>query len=248
MTDDPDVPDSSADGDAMKAWSFAVSLAGASPERRAATVKLVLAFLDSDAGRIVRAAAICRARRDGDADDLGWGAAADLLDQALALLHEAGAENEGGRARFAEQLHRELHPDPQPYTWPDRSDRRRGWPRRLLHHARLRWQHTPPRGTEAGPRLLLLRAGGMTIGKLDYQICAECRRGYVRRLDVDDRYRGLGLGARAIRAVQRRHRGLRWRTTPHYPTAGTFWTTVAGRGGGFLADAEWPCRHMRETH
>ena len=247
MSDDSDIPQAHA-GDAMTAWSYAISLDGAGPERRAATLKTVLAFFDCDADRVERAAAVCRARRDGDGEDLGWAAAAALLEEALAHLRAAGAAtDEAGRAQFADQLHQQLHPDPQPYTWPDRSDRRRAWPRRLLHHARLRWQHTAPRGTDAGPRLLLLRLGATTIGKLDYQVCVQCRRGYVRRLDVDDRHRGLGLGARAIRAVQRRNRGLQWRTTPHYPTAGTFWTTVSGHDGGFRADADWPCPHMPET-
>lgn len=244
MSDDADVPPSRAGDDAMTAWSYAMSLDDAGPERRAATLKTVLAVFECDADRVTRAAAVCRAR-DDDGEGLGWAAATALLDELLTQLRAAGATDKAGRAQFADQLHQQMHPDPQPYTWPDRSDRRRAWPRRLLHHARLRWQHTPPRGTAAGPRLLLLRLGGATIGKLDYQVCVDCQRGYVRRLDVDGRYRGLGLGARAIRAVQRRHRGLPWRTTPHYPTAGTFWTTVAG--GGLQADAHWPCRHMRET-
>jgi hypothetical protein len=246
MSDDADVPQSRAGDDAMTAWSYAMSLDGAGPERRAAALKTVLASFDCDADRVARAAAVCRARSDGDGEDLRWAEAAALLEEVLAQLRAAGAAtDEAGRALFAEKLHQQLHPVPQPYTWPDRSDRRRTWPRRLLHHARLRWQHTPPRGTDAGPLLLLLRVGGTTIGKLDYQVCTDCQRGYVRRLDVDDRFRGLGLGARAIRATQRRHRGLTWRTTPHYPTAGTFWTTA---GGGLQADADWPCPHMRETH
>jgi len=247
MTEHADGPGSQIDHDAMNAWSFALNLDGASPERRAATLKTVLELFDSDASRIERAAASCQARRDSDADDI-WGAAADLLEQGLAQMRAAGAtQDEAGRARFAEQLHQELHPQPQPYTWPDRHDPRRNWPRRLVQHTRLRWQHTRPRSAEAGPQLLLLHLGGTTIGKLDYQVYVECHRGYVRRLDVDDRYRGLGLGARAIHAVRRRHRGLQWRTTPHYLTAGTFWPKAAGHGGGFQADAEWPCQHMRDT-
>jgi len=85
MTEHADGPGSQIDHDAMHAWSFALNLDGASPERYAATLKTVLELFDFDASRIERAAAGCRARRDSDADDI-WGAAVDLLEQGLAQM------------------------------------------------------------------------------------------------------------------------------------------------------------------
>lgn len=79
------------------------------------------------------------------------------------------------------------------------------------------------------------------MGKLVYQVCNQCRRGYVRELNVYNPYRGLGLGSRVLRVARRGRDGYVWHTTPQYPTAGTFWTTV-----GYDADSENVCPHMRD--
>ena len=79
-----------------------------------------------------------------------------------------------------------------------------------------------------------------TVGKLDYQVCDQCRCGYVRQLDVSDRYRGLGLGTRAIRVARRGRDGYQWSTTAQYPTNGTFWAAV-----GFPEDHDGACPRMQ---
>jgi len=60
MNDDAEIPQSRAGEDAMTAWSYAMSLDDAGPERRTATLKTVLAVFDCDADRVTQAAAVCR--------------------------------------------------------------------------------------------------------------------------------------------------------------------------------------------
>lgn len=118
-------------------------------------MKVVLTFYSCDASRTETAAAICRTRHADD-DQMGWDEAAAVLERALARLRDAGADSdEDSKARFADQLSQEMFAEVQPYTWPDRADRRRAWWRRLWHHARLHWRRRAPQ-TAAGHQLLLL--------------------------------------------------------------------------------------------
>lgn len=227
------------DGDAASARAFAISLDDATASRFEATMKVVLTSYGCDARRIAAAAAACRVRHEACAT-VGWDEAAALLEQALRRLRDAGADVAGAAmAEFAARLREEMFPEPAPFTWPDRAALERRWRRRAWAHARLRWKRQAPRHPGAH-QLLLLRIGGTTVGKLDYQVCDQCRRGYVRKLGVDYRYRGLGLGSRAVRAARRGRSGYTWHTTPQYLTAGTFWIKIGFRDG----DA---CPHMRDT-
>ncbi|WP_229076845.1 hypothetical protein [Actinoplanes sp. DH11] len=215
-----------------------------SPERRAATVNAMLPFYLHDAARVTAALAVTCTRHESDSD-MGWDDAAAFLRQTLQRLRDAGADrSEADRERFAAQLHQELFPDPEPYRWPDRSSRSRSLWRRILVRARVRWQHQTAGTAGIGHQLLFLRLGGHVIGKLDYQVCEPCRRGLVRKLDVDHSYRGLGLGSRAIHRMQHRHPGYTWRTTVQYPTAGTFWQNVSTAPGLFDEDAHGACQHL----
>ncbi|MDP9814817.1 hypothetical protein [Spirilliplanes yamanashiensis] len=240
---DLDEPRSQAESDAMSAFGFACNVEDAGPERFAATMKVALNLYGCDAARIRAALELCR-ERQGDAGEEHDPRIA-FLEQALQHLDAVGADtDEAGRQRFSEQLSQELFPDPQPYQWPRRVALRRWWPRRWWHQARLRFEHQLPEQPD-GHHLMLLRLGRRIVGKLDYQVCDQCRRGYLRKLDVYEPYKGLGLGERTIRTILRRHPGYRWRTTVHYPTAGTFWTKMGVRFGGFEAEADGPCPHLR---
>ena len=238
-----DEPRSQADSDALLAFGFACNVENASPELFAATMQVALNHYDCDAARIQSALDVCRARQ-GDAGT-GQDSTIAFLELALQQLRAAGADTDGvGRERFAEQLSQKLFPDPQPYEWPRRVDPRRRWPRRWWHHARLRFEHRSPERAD-GHRQVLLRFGRRIVGKLEYQVCDRCRRGFVYKLDVYEPYKGLGLGERVIRTVWRRHPGYEWSTTTHYPTVGTFWVKMGARFGGFQADPGRGCPHLR---
>ncbi|OJF15214.1 hypothetical protein [Couchioplanes caeruleus] len=158
----------------------------------------------------------------------------------LQRLRDAGADrDEQAAAQFATRLREEMFPEPEPFTWANRVAPERRWQRRVWVHARLRWRRQPPPHPGAH-QLLLLRLGAATVGRLDYQVCDQCRCGYVRQLDVSDRYRGLGLGTRAIRVARRGRDGYRWSTTAQYPTNGTFWAAVR-----LPEDHEGACPHMQ---
>ena len=162
-------------------------------------------------------------------------------------MSRAGADtDEAARRRLVDKVNEQLFPEPEPFRWPGGGDRRRSWLRRVSTHARLRLAYERP-PSPAGQQRLLLRLGRSSVGRLQFQACNRCRRGYVLKLEVDDRYRGLGVGGRAIRAVRRRYRGVEWRTTPHYLTSGTFWAKMVGQTGGFHADADGRCPHMRDA-
>jgi hypothetical protein len=202
MESDPVESTACADRDATAAGAAAIGLEGAGPDRIDATEKVLLNSLGCDAGRVAATAAVCRARH-ADRDAPGWDGAAAVLEQMLQRLarrRRRGPRRAGGGAvRYPAPGGGVPGPEPEPFTWANRAAPERGWQRRVWVHARLRWQ--PPRHPGAH-HLLLLRLAMVIVDKLDYQLCDQRRCGYVRELDVSDRYRGLGLGTRAIR----RHR------------------------------------------
>ncbi|MEU4424829.1 hypothetical protein AB0F81_29775 [Actinoplanes sp. NPDC024001] len=231
---------SQAERDASMARGAAIGLEDATPERFEATMKVVLlSYYGGDASRIAAAAAVCRANHE-ECDTAGWDEAAALLEQALQRLHSAGADvGEAERTAFVARLREEMFPEPEPFTWPDRTAPERGRLRRAWVHARVRMQRQAPRRL-SGDEVLLLRLGRVIVGKLVYQVCDQCRRGYVRELNVYEPYKGLGLGSRVLRVARRGRAGYVWQTSPQYPTAGTFWTAV----GYDAAESKGVCPHM----
>ncbi|WP_145777230.1 hypothetical protein [Micromonospora olivasterospora] len=101
---------------------------------------------------------------------------------------------------------------------------------------RVRVTQQPSR-TQAGIQRLSLRLGSLLVGRVDYQVCERCRRGYLRKISVDGAYKGYGIGTRGLLRLYRRHPGYDWRTSTQYATAGTFWAgslrsgVAAGHGG-----------------
>jgi hypothetical protein len=242
MDIDTDDSRSQVDRDASMARGAAIGLEDASAERLEATVKVMLtSYYDGDAARVAAAAALCRARHE-ESSRAGWDEAASLLDVVLQRLRDAGADQgDAQRTAFVEQLREQMHPEPEPFTWPDRTAPERRWARRAWVHARVRTRHQAPRGSRTH-RVLLLSLGRVRVGKLDYEVCDQCRLGYVHKIDVDYSYRGLGLGSRALRIARRSREEYVWHTSPQYPTAGTFWETHR-----FAADPEAFCPHMRSS-
>jgi hypothetical protein len=240
-------PSPSAEADAGSAWAFACGLGDdASPPRVDAVVNVLVNLWNADCARMTAAAAVCRARERANGDEIGWREAADFLDRAIAKIRDAGADTAGAaREQFVDGLRAEMFPDPQPFRWPTHRRRRpQWWLRRHWLHVRLRLVPQPP-SSPARQQLLRLHIGRVCVGKLDFQVCDLCRRGFIRKIDVDSACQGFGLGERAVRAAHRQGPGYDWRTTVQYPTAGTFWTKMAERTGSSLReDANGACPHM----
>lgn len=239
-------PHTSSCEDADSAWAFAISLQDAGPDRVTAVTMVLVSLWNGDAARLAVAAEVARARQHDPGGDVGWQETADLLDGALALVRTAGANtSDEARERFTTDLRAELFPEPQPFQWPTRRSRHPSWwVRRLWYHLRLRLEREPP-WMPGAHQLLRIYIGRLQIGKLDLQVCDQCRRGFVRKFDVDATYRGFGIGERAIAAEHRRYPGYDWSTSVQHPTAGTFWTKVAARtGSSFRESPGGICRHM----
>jgi hypothetical protein len=83
----------SAEGDADQAFSFAIGLEDATPQRVAAVAAVILKTWHADVDRLTAAATVCRRRHSEGRED-GWGEAAGLLDQAVRMVYEAGADTD----------------------------------------------------------------------------------------------------------------------------------------------------------
>ena len=234
-------PRRSAEDDADQAMSFAIGLDDASPERIAAVAAVLVNAWQADSGRFAAAAAVCR-RRQGEGDDDVWGETANLLDRALGIVHDAGADNDDD-ARV--RLLGKIFPDPGPFQWDTARRRDPVWWLRRLAALRVRAVHLPA-GAPAGFQRLVLRRGPLVVGQIDFQVCQGCRRGYVRKISIDGAAKGYGIGTRAVLKLYRRYPGLTWYTTTQYDTAGTFWQKIARRtDGAFTENHDGACDHMK---
>ena len=245
---------SRADADHARNLALSLNLNGEPSQGQVeAYVSLLLHHCGADPDRLADAVAICVAlqanTRDGAADerDDSYHEAEVLLRRALRVVTDAGAETDAAtQDRLREDLHAQLYPDPVPFDWP--RDRRRSvtWWLRRLAMIRVRLIHRPT-STPAGVQKLTLQLGTRPVGTLVYQICDQCRRGLIGKVSITTNYQGLGLGRRAAVHVFRQAPDYAWRTTPQYPTSGTFWAGLAARtGADFTNGADCACDHMTQ--
>ncbi|MEU8284098.1 hypothetical protein AB0C01_07140 [Micromonospora sp. NPDC048905] len=194
-----------------------------------------------DLGRLAAAVPVCR-RRHSEGREEGWGEAAGLLDQAVRMVYEAGADTD---ADAREQFLGRLFPDLGPFQWDTgRRSEPLWWLRRLAAMC-VRLVHQP--STEpAGVQRVVLNRGRRSVGQVDYQVCERCQRGYLLKISVDGAAKGYGIGTRTVLKLYRRHPELTWYTTTQYDTAGTFWHKIARRTGGvFAQNHDGACEHMK---
>lgn len=246
MVDDakvPDVPGKPNQADARYVLQLAFSLGdGASVERIASIVSMLLDQMNADLGRLEVAAGVCQSAQVPGSDD-GYPEATALIQRAIERIRTAGADRDPDKLdQLRRDLHAEWHPDPLPFEW-DRYRRHSvGWWARYLRFrtARLAYQ---PATAPAGTQTITIQVAGREVGKLRYVVCSECRLALVGKVDVDGAYQGLNLGTRLVAAAYARHPNYEWRTTTHYPTSGTFWTRMAHRTGASFVEGQ-RCSHM----
>lgn len=216
--------------------------------------------LECDRGRLEVAAEACRASCGPPAGTgvprPGYREAARLVDLALEHLRRAEAEDpRGGGTRLMADLVRERTGDSEPYRqglW-----HRHSWPRRLLRRVAPVWWYRRLGARFAvtmvcepydNPCLdeLTMYAGRdrrYDIGHVVFQVCHECKAGFLAKMSVDEAYQGLGIGSRALAHLRAQVPGYRWSTTGQYITARTFWQRTARRAGGSY-EASGPCDHI----
>jgi GNAT superfamily N-acetyltransferase len=90
---------------------------------------------------------------------------------------------------------------------------------------------------------LTIMMGGRSIGRLVFQVCHQCRTGYVAKISVDEAYQGRGIASRALWAVRAEVSGYRWSTSGQELAARTFWRRLARHRGGYQTAR--PCQHIR---
>lgn len=64
-----------------------------------------------------------------------------------------------------------------------------------------------------GDECLLLVHTRQVVGQVRYRVCADCARGVISAVLIDERFRSTGLGTRALSHLRSRHPGLTWRST-----------------------------------
>ena len=228
--------------DAKQARQYAFGLDGATPERIAASAAVLISYFDADLDRIkaARAAATDRGRAE---PDMLWPETIRLLDCAFDKICAAGSD-QNSRA----ELLNELWPEAEPYQWPTRRWRSIRWQlRRIWLRPRLR-QTTRSLEWIAHGYETEMRVGRTLIGVMKYQLCLECRVGYVLKIAVDSRYKGFGLGTRTVMRLHRAYPGFAWYTTAQYDTSGTFWPALAKRTGSAFTANQAACKHLLQTN
>jgi len=81
------------------------------------------------------------------------------------------------------------------------------------------------------------------IGHVVFQVCHECKTGFVAKISVDETHQGVGIGSRALAHLRAQVPGYRWSTTGQYITARTFWQRTARRAGGGY-EVSGHCEHI----
>ncbi|MFJ3842039.1 hypothetical protein ACIPY6_42000 [Streptomyces sp. NPDC090054] len=86
--------------------------------------------------------------------------------------------------------------------------------RRLLAYRAIDFLSTHiPDHSGPGEECLLLVHVRQVVGQVHYRICSNCAQGVITALVIDERFRGTGLGNRALSHLRSRHPGLAWRST-----------------------------------
>ncbi|QLY29261.1 hypothetical protein H0264_28860 [Nocardia huaxiensis] len=85
---------------------------------------------------------------------------------------------------------------------------------------------------------------GGPVGKLNFLICHECRRGFIGDLNVQTSLQGHGIATRALAELRKQVPGYTWRTSLHLLSGKSFWTLLAERTGEDYGDVDRTCEHM----
>ncbi|MFI9027736.1 GNAT family N-acetyltransferase [Streptomyces sp. NPDC053560] len=91
-------------------------------------------------------------------------------------------------------------------------------------------------------------AAGRAVGRLDYQLCHECRRGWIRNIAVAEHWRGHGLAREALHRALAPAAAYRWYTSRQTADGRRFFAAMAEETAvafpaPFLARGA-RCRHM----
>ncbi|MGW3582992.1 GNAT family N-acetyltransferase [Streptomyces rubiginosohelvolus] len=70
-----------------------------------------------------------------------------------------------------------------------------------------------PGGTRPDEQCLLLVHIRKVVGQVRYQLCDRCDQGVITAVTLEERFRGTGLGTRALSHLRSRHPSVRWRST-----------------------------------
>lgn len=229
--------------DLLTAVRYAQGLLGGDSDARvAAQVSLLLSDLGSSNARLVRARELGQQTLHSDANDVWVRQACQLLNKAIERLAEAGATTPEAEAEFRAALQNELHPEHEPFHW-DRARRTRfTWWLRRIGALRARIVYEPQPARESMHRLSLY-IGHRKISSMKYLVCDQCMLALVGKIDIYERYKGLGLGTRAVLAAYRKYPKHEWHTTAQYETSGSFWPTMSARTGAAFTQRQ-PCEHM----
>ncbi|WP_157253680.1 hypothetical protein [Nonomuraea typhae] len=172
--------------------------------------------------------------------------AAELAQQALTRIREAGAEHDPkAQHALAEAIEDSWLPTVEPFR-PGPLDRHR-LPRRLARRLNPRWWYRRHR-LQAAPldhnpadaphaiAMISMTWRSYRIAKIGYMICHTCRQGLVCKVSVAGGYRDLGLGRRLVLAAHATGPDYEWTTTPQYDTAERFWQRMARTTGASYCD------------
>lgn len=81
------------------------------------------------------------------------------------------------------------------------------------------------------------------IGHVIFQVCDQCRIGYIGKISVYEPYQGRGIASLALADLRAEFPGYRWSTSGQFSTARTFWRQTSRRAkGGY--DTAKPCEHI----
>ncbi|MFD3975273.1 GNAT family N-acetyltransferase [Streptomyces cyaneofuscatus] len=96
---------------------------------------------------------------------------------------------------------------------------RRGRPlgrlrRRLLVYRSIEFLSSRvPGGTRPDEECLLLVHIRKVVGQVRYRLCDHCEQGVITDVTLEERFRGTGLGTRALAHLRSCHPGVSWRST-----------------------------------
>ncbi|MFC8918362.1 GNAT family N-acetyltransferase [Streptomyces sp. NPDC057116] len=98
--------------------------------------------------------------------------------------------------------------------------------------------HIPARSGADAQCLLLVHAR-QVVGQVHYRTCSTCARGVITTIVIDERFRGSGLGTRALSHLRSRHPGTAWHSTAGMRAA----RDLLRRMGIPHRPSETPCPH-----
>ncbi|POX35892.1 N-acetyltransferase, partial [Streptomyces sp. Ru73] len=70
-------------------------------------------------------------------------------------------------------------------------------------------------------------AAGRSVGRLEYQLCHECRRGWIANIAVAEHWRGSGLAREALHRALAPAAAYRWYTSRQTADGRRFFAAMA---------------------